>query len=175
MVGDIFQPTHLLFVLVVALLVLGPKKLPEVGRQLGNGIRDFRAAINGERSEPEEVQAPYEQAVTDPAPVHEFTHEQPTPDTGPEHEFAHEQPTPDTAPEHEFAHEQPDPVTAAPHEFAHAPVTEATTTGHEFAHEPDTAAAAADAEAPHSAQPDIGHEFAYGTSETADRRTDPPA
>lgn len=51
MVGDIMQPTHLLFVLVVALLVLGPKRLPEVGRQLGNGLRDFRAAINGERSE----------------------------------------------------------------------------------------------------------------------------
>jgi sec-independent protein translocase protein TatA len=51
MVGDIFQPTHLLFVLIVALLVLGPKRLPEVGRQLGDGIRDFRAAINGERND----------------------------------------------------------------------------------------------------------------------------
>src|SRR5579875_3469256 len=49
MVGDILQPTHLLFILVVALLVLGPKRLPEVGRQLGNGLRDFRNAINGER------------------------------------------------------------------------------------------------------------------------------
>ncbi len=48
MVGDIFQPTHLLFVLVVALLVLGPKRLPEVGRTLGSGIRDFRQAISGE-------------------------------------------------------------------------------------------------------------------------------
>ncbi len=48
MVGDILQPTHLLFVLVVALLVLGPKRLPEVARQLGNGLRDFRAAISGE-------------------------------------------------------------------------------------------------------------------------------
>jgi sec-independent protein translocase protein TatA len=48
MVGDILQPTHLLFILVVALLVLGPKRLPEVGRTLGSGLRDFRAAINGE-------------------------------------------------------------------------------------------------------------------------------
>lgn len=48
MIGDIFQPTHLLFVLVVALLVLGPKRLPEVGRSLGRGIRDFRSAISGE-------------------------------------------------------------------------------------------------------------------------------
>jgi sec-independent protein translocase protein TatA len=45
-IGDILQPTHLLFVLVVALLVLGPKRLPEVGRALGRGIRDFRNALN---------------------------------------------------------------------------------------------------------------------------------
>lgn len=48
MVGDILQPTHLLLVLVVALLVLGPKRLPEVARHLGSGIRDFREAISGD-------------------------------------------------------------------------------------------------------------------------------
>ena len=48
MIGDILQPTHLLFVLVVALLVLGPKRLPEVGRSLGRGLRDFRQAVSGE-------------------------------------------------------------------------------------------------------------------------------
>lgn len=52
MVGDLLQPTHLLFVLVVALLVLGPKRLPEAGRALGKGLRDFRHAISGEE-EPE--------------------------------------------------------------------------------------------------------------------------
>lgn len=46
-IGDIIQPTHLLFILVVALLVLGPKRLPEVGRSLGKGIRDFRGAMAG--------------------------------------------------------------------------------------------------------------------------------
>lgn len=46
MIGDILQPTHLLFILVVALLVLGPKRLPEVGRALGRGLRDFRSALN---------------------------------------------------------------------------------------------------------------------------------
>lgn len=46
MIGDILQPTHLLFVLVVALLVLGPKRLPEVARSLGRGLRDFRSALN---------------------------------------------------------------------------------------------------------------------------------
>jgi sec-independent protein translocase protein TatA len=50
MVGDILQPTHLLFILIVALLVLGPKRLPEVGRSLGRGLRDFRSAISGEES-----------------------------------------------------------------------------------------------------------------------------
>lgn len=48
MVGDILQPTHLLFILVIALLVLGPKRLPEVGRSLGRGLRDFRSAMSGE-------------------------------------------------------------------------------------------------------------------------------
>jgi len=47
MFGDIIQPTHLLFVLAVALIVLGPKRLPEVGRSLGKGLRDFRSAMAG--------------------------------------------------------------------------------------------------------------------------------
>ena len=48
MIGDILQPTHLIFVLVVALLVLGPKRLPEVGRSLGRGLREFRQTMSGE-------------------------------------------------------------------------------------------------------------------------------
>jgi sec-independent protein translocase protein TatA len=55
-IGDILQPTHLLFVLVVALLVLGPKRLPEVGRSLGRGLRDFRNAVSGDE-QPERVEA----------------------------------------------------------------------------------------------------------------------
>jgi sec-independent protein translocase protein TatA len=47
-IGDILQPTHLIFVLVIALLVLGPKRLPEVGRSLGKGLRDFKSAVSGE-------------------------------------------------------------------------------------------------------------------------------
>lgn len=69
MIGDIFQPTHLLFVLVVALLVLGPKRLPEVGRSLGRGIRDFRSALSGEEApHREEVASPLRsEATTVPA------------------------------------------------------------------------------------------------------------
>ena len=55
MIGDILQPTHLLFILVVALLVLGPKRLPEAGRALGRGIRDFRAAIEARTTAPERI------------------------------------------------------------------------------------------------------------------------
>ena len=155
MVGDILQPTHLIFVLVVALLVLGPKKLPEVGRQLGNGLRDFRAAINGERPEHEEVTAPYEQ----PAP----------PDTGAEHAFAHE-PGETTAEDHEFAHAGSD-VTAEEPESAHAS-SETAADGHEFAHEPETSSSD---HTESGEKPAGGHEFAYETSESSDKRTDPLA
>ena len=40
---------ELLIVLVIALIVLGPKKLPEVGRSLGNGMREFKDSISGLR------------------------------------------------------------------------------------------------------------------------------
>ena len=68
MVGDILQPTHLLFILVVALLVLGPKRLPEVGRSLGNGLRDFKAAINGESHE-DPTPSGYVETEPDPVPA----------------------------------------------------------------------------------------------------------
>jgi len=50
-VDNILQPTHLLLILVVALLVLGPKRLPEAGRALGRGIADFRSAMSGDHHE----------------------------------------------------------------------------------------------------------------------------
>ncbi len=40
------NPIHLLFIAAVALLVLGPKRLPEVARSLGKGIREFRDAMS---------------------------------------------------------------------------------------------------------------------------------
>ena len=51
MFGDILQPTHLLLILVVALVFLGPKRLPEVGRSLGRGLRDFRSGMQGVQDE----------------------------------------------------------------------------------------------------------------------------
>ena len=58
MFGDIVQPTHLLLILVVALVVLGPKRLPEVGRTLGSGIRDFRQALSGETPDRPQAEDP---------------------------------------------------------------------------------------------------------------------
>ena len=51
MFGDILQPTHIILILLVALIVLGPKRLPEVGRSLGRGLRDFRQGIAGVQDE----------------------------------------------------------------------------------------------------------------------------
>jgi TatA/E family protein of Tat protein translocase len=45
-IDNILQPTHLLVVLAVALLVLGPKRLPEVGRAIGRGIHDMKSVID---------------------------------------------------------------------------------------------------------------------------------
>ena len=45
---------ELLIVLVIALVVLGPKKLPEVGRSLGKGMREFKEAISGENEDERE-------------------------------------------------------------------------------------------------------------------------
>jgi sec-independent protein translocase protein TatA len=42
------SPVHLLFIAAVALVVLGPKRLPEVARALGKGIREFREAMSEE-------------------------------------------------------------------------------------------------------------------------------
>ena len=47
-------PMELIIVAVIALLVLGPKKLPAAGRSLGHGLREFRGAISGERRDEEE-------------------------------------------------------------------------------------------------------------------------
>jgi sec-independent protein translocase protein TatA len=175
MVGDIFQPTHLLFVLVIALLVLGPKRLPEVGRTLGSSIRDFREAINGAtggltgthqgietepwRSTPDE---PAHQAATAPAPA-TTTPTAPVADSpmpsahtnGTEHERATS-----TAPEPELTASvapQPEPAastepTPIEHEFVDA--TEVSTAAEPLEHEVATGApaspAGADAPAPQS-------------------------
>ena len=53
-VRDILQPTHLLFLVVVVLLVFGPKRLPEIGRTLGEGLRGFKSSLTGDGRDSED-------------------------------------------------------------------------------------------------------------------------
>ena len=53
MFDGLFQPSHLLIVLVVALFIFGPKKLPELGQGLGKGIRSFRDSMKAATEEPD--------------------------------------------------------------------------------------------------------------------------
>ena len=41
-------PMELIVILAIALIVLGPKKLPEVGKSLGKGMREFKESLTGE-------------------------------------------------------------------------------------------------------------------------------
>ncbi len=54
MLDNLFQPTHLLIILFIALLVFGPKKLPELGKGLGEAIRGFKQSMNGAESKDNE-------------------------------------------------------------------------------------------------------------------------
>jgi TatA/E family protein of Tat protein translocase len=66
------NPVHLLFIALVALIVLGPKRLPKLARALGQGIREFRGALEQGASEPAESapQPPETPPETPPAPAH---------------------------------------------------------------------------------------------------------
>ena len=48
MIEGLFQPVHLLVICGIALLVFGPKKLPELGKGIGDSIRGFKAAMKDE-------------------------------------------------------------------------------------------------------------------------------
>jgi sec-independent protein translocase protein TatA len=52
MLEGLFQPMHLLVIFGIALLVFGPKKLPELGKGIGEGIRGFKSAIKAEEEKP---------------------------------------------------------------------------------------------------------------------------
>jgi sec-independent protein translocase protein TatA len=51
--GDLISPVHIILLLIVALLVFGPKKLPEIGAGLGRSIREFKQAMNATEPPPE--------------------------------------------------------------------------------------------------------------------------
>ncbi len=71
------NPIHIAFLLILLLLVFGAKRLPEMGRSLGSGMRGFKDSLSGEQShdalasagnEPERVASPTP-AVTAPTPL----------------------------------------------------------------------------------------------------------
>ena len=73
----LLQPTHLIFLLILALLLFGAKRLPEIGRSLGVGMREFKDSVTGvqeatkvdtSRSELSPPQ-PVQQAASAPAPA----------------------------------------------------------------------------------------------------------
>ena len=63
-------PMELVIILIIALIVLGPKKLPDAGRALGDGIRQFKGSITGDH-------APEPAALPEPATTATATPEEP--------------------------------------------------------------------------------------------------
>jgi sec-independent protein translocase protein TatA len=51
-------PLEIVVILIIALIIFGPKRLPELGRSMGKGIREFRSSLSGDnkKEEEEEVQ-----------------------------------------------------------------------------------------------------------------------
>jgi sec-independent protein translocase protein TatA len=60
------NPLHIAFLLVILLLVFGARRLPEMGRSLGEGLRGFKTAIDGSTTAPT-IAAPQSYASTTPA------------------------------------------------------------------------------------------------------------
>ena len=57
-------PMELVIVLVIALIVLGPKRLPEAGRSIGKGMREFKDSLNGDsRDDDDDEYAPLERTT----------------------------------------------------------------------------------------------------------------
>jgi sec-independent protein translocase protein TatA len=57
MIEDLLRPQHLLVILVIAVLFFGPKKLPELGKGLAQGIRSFKDGLKGTTT-PEDSSTP---------------------------------------------------------------------------------------------------------------------
>ena len=52
------NPIHLAFLLAILLMVFGAKRLPELGRSLGSGMRGFKESISGETAAPARIEEP---------------------------------------------------------------------------------------------------------------------
>lgn len=65
MIAELFQPMHLLLILVIALLLFGPGKLPQIAANMGKSIREFKSALSAQ--DEVKVDAPPQQAEAQPA------------------------------------------------------------------------------------------------------------
>lgn len=71
--ASLASPTHLLILAVVCLLLFGAKRLPEIGRSLGSGMREFKTSVSGAdglglgEAQPEPVRDPLEPTSNQPA------------------------------------------------------------------------------------------------------------
>ena len=64
------NPVHIAFLLVLLLLVFGAKRLPEMGKSLGSGLRGFKESLSGESTETQTESTPPAPALAAaPAPV----------------------------------------------------------------------------------------------------------
>jgi sec-independent protein translocase protein TatA len=66
--GEFFTPTHMIVVLVVAFLLFGAKRLPELGKGLGEGLKGFKEGIKGV-TDPTPAPPPVAQHTVTPPPT----------------------------------------------------------------------------------------------------------
>ncbi|MGD1106835.1 MAG: twin-arginine translocase TatA/TatE family subunit [Terracidiphilus sp.] len=65
--GDLLQPWHIIVLAIVAFLLFGAKRLPELGKGLGEGLKGFREGLKGV-SDPPPTAPPAQQQNTPPPP-----------------------------------------------------------------------------------------------------------
>jgi sec-independent protein translocase protein TatA len=68
MFTGLLQPTHMIILLAVALIFLGPKRLPDAGRALGQGLREFKDSLGHDPRPPLPESEPAASEPTPPAP-----------------------------------------------------------------------------------------------------------
>ena len=72
--GDLLQPTHLLVIAVLLLVLFGAKRLPELGKGLGEGLKGFKEGLKGVTDAP---QTTVQQNTQAPPPQQPVTNEPP--------------------------------------------------------------------------------------------------
>lgn len=74
--GDLLQPTHLLVIGILVLVLFGAKRLPELGKGLGEGLKGFKEGLKGV-PDPAPPAQPTQQSVAAAAPANQTPTEQP--------------------------------------------------------------------------------------------------